>query len=232
MTTTPASSCAGVGVFAQCGDDRYDNVDKMVLRGAEALPHGLINNVSEKVGPDGELLLDYVRWVRERVFRLRRDPSYEPLVHLDVYGTLGIAFGGDICHGRAAADARGAQSASRARVKFLVDAHLPPSLARLLAGAGHDVIHTLDLAGKNHTSDALLNDISVRDERVVITKDTDFFYSHVLHGRPWKLLLVRTGNIGAGDLRLLFERHLSDIEAALTSHTLVEIDRHAVMPLR
>ena len=85
-----------VGVFAQCGDDRYDNVDKMVLKGADALPHGLINNVSEKVGPDGELLLDYVRWVRERVFRLRRDPSYEPLIHLDVYGTLGIAFDGDI----------------------------------------------------------------------------------------------------------------------------------------
>jgi len=85
-----------VGVFAQCGDDRYDNVDKMVLKGADALPHGLINNVAEKVGPDGELLLDYVRWVRERVFRLRCDPSYEPLVHLDVYGTLGLAFGGDI----------------------------------------------------------------------------------------------------------------------------------------
>ncbi|MCY7374231.1 MAG: methylaspartate ammonia-lyase [Spirochaetaceae bacterium] len=85
-----------VGVFAQCGDDRYDNVDKMVLKGADALPHGLINNVAEKVGPDGELLLDYVRWVRERVFRLRRDPSYQPLVHLDVYGTLGHAFGGDI----------------------------------------------------------------------------------------------------------------------------------------
>ncbi len=85
-----------VGVFAQCGDDRYDNVDKMVLKGADALPHGLVNNVAEKVGPDGELLLDYVRWVRERVFSLRRDPSYLPLVHLDVYGTLGLVFGGDI----------------------------------------------------------------------------------------------------------------------------------------
>jgi len=84
-----------VGIFAQCGDDRYDNVDKMVLKGADALPHGLVNNVAEKVGPNGELLQDYVRWVRERVFRLRRDPNYLPLIHLDVYGTLGVAFGGD-----------------------------------------------------------------------------------------------------------------------------------------
>jgi len=28
--------------------------------------------------------------------------------------------------------------------------------------------------------------------RVVVTKDTDFYYSHLLHGRPWKLVLVRT----------------------------------------
>jgi methylaspartate ammonia-lyase len=85
-----------VSVFAQCGDERHDNVDKMVLRGAGALPHGLVNNVAEKVGPAGELLEAYVVWVRERVLTLRRDPAYLPALHLDVYGTLGLAFGGDI----------------------------------------------------------------------------------------------------------------------------------------
>ncbi len=85
-----------VGVFAQCGDERYDNVDKMVLRGADALPHGLVNAVHDKVGADGELLVEYVRWVRGRVLQLRRDPSYQPVLHLDVYGTLGLAFGQDV----------------------------------------------------------------------------------------------------------------------------------------
>ena len=32
--------------------------------------------------------------------------------------------------------------------------------------------------------------------RVVVTKDTDFYYSHLLHGRPWKLVLVCIGNLG------------------------------------
>lgn len=85
-----------VAVFAQSGDEPYDNVDKMVLLGADALPHGLVNNVAAKVGADGAILLDYVRWVRDRVFALRRDTTYHPLLHLDVYGTIGIAFGGDV----------------------------------------------------------------------------------------------------------------------------------------
>lgn len=85
-----------VGVFAQCGDDRYDNVDKMVLLGADALPHGLINDVLTKVGPRGTLLTDYVRWVRDRVLALRTDPTYLPVLHFDVYGTLGIVFDDDL----------------------------------------------------------------------------------------------------------------------------------------
>ncbi len=81
-----------VPVFAQSGDSRYENVDKMVLKKVDALPHGLINNVETKLGADGEILLDYVRWVRERVLALRDDPQYAPVLHFDVYGTIGIAF--------------------------------------------------------------------------------------------------------------------------------------------
>lgn len=85
-----------VGVFAQCGDERYDNVDKMVLHRVDALPHGLINAVADKVGAHGKLLVDYVRWVRRRVVALSADPAYRPVLHLDVYGTIGLAFGGDV----------------------------------------------------------------------------------------------------------------------------------------
>ena len=65
----------------------------------------------------------------------------------------------------------------------------------------------------------------------MISKDTDFFFSHTLHGRPWKLLLVKTGNISTRDLCVLLERNLPAIEAALESHTLVEVDRLAVTPV-
>jgi methylaspartate ammonia-lyase len=78
-----------VPVYAQSGEARQLNVDKMILRGVDSLPHGLINSPS-LIGPDGALLLDYVSWVSQRVQALRRDPSYRPVLHFDVYGLLGL----------------------------------------------------------------------------------------------------------------------------------------------
>ena len=85
-----------VPLFVQSGDDRYANVDKMVLKEADILPHGLINEVETKLGHEGELLLAYVAWVRDRIIKLRTRRTYSPRLHFDVYGTIGAAFGGDI----------------------------------------------------------------------------------------------------------------------------------------
>jgi predicted nuclease of predicted toxin-antitoxin system len=116
-------------------------------------------------------------------------------------------------------------------VKFLLDAHLPRRLCTVLAIHGHDVTHTLDLSAGNRTKDSAISHISVTEQRVVVSKDSDFVYSHVLHGRPWKLLLIKTGNISAQDLSALIGRHLPSIERALQTHTLVEIDRSSVTPV-
>ncbi len=113
-------------------------------------------------------------------------------------------------------------------MKFAVDAHLPSGLCALLQSAGHDALHTHQLIAQNRTTDEVLNTLSLKEQRVVVTKDTDFYHSHVLHGKPWKLLLVRTGNIRTRDLKALFERHLPEIIAALEQNSLVELDRQTV----
>lgn len=82
-----------IPVFTQSGDNRYDNSDKMIIKGAQILPHALINNVETKLGKDGSLLLEYVKWLRNRIIELRTDESYSPILHIDVYGTIGQAFG-------------------------------------------------------------------------------------------------------------------------------------------
>ncbi len=81
-----------VPLFAQTGDDRYTNVDKMILKEVEVLPHGLINEVRTKLGTDGARLREYVRWLRERILALRVRPDYVPRLHIDTYGTIGLAF--------------------------------------------------------------------------------------------------------------------------------------------
>lgn len=82
-----------VPIFTQSGDDRYDNADKMIIKGAQVLPHALINNVETKLGRNGEKLAEYVVWLRERILNNRLSEDYNPVLHIDVYGTIGVAFG-------------------------------------------------------------------------------------------------------------------------------------------
>ena len=80
-----------VPIFCQTGDDRYHNADKIIIKRADVLPHGLINNVEEKLGRNGEKLLEYVVWLKDRAAQLA-DEDYQPILHIDVYGTIGQAF--------------------------------------------------------------------------------------------------------------------------------------------
>lgn len=82
-----------IAIFTQSGDDRYDNADKMIIKGAQVLPHALINNVETKLGKNGEKLAEYVAWLRDRILNNRKDDSYSPVMHIDVYGTIGQIFG-------------------------------------------------------------------------------------------------------------------------------------------
>ena len=82
-----------IPIFTQSGDARYDNADKMIIKGADVLPHALINNVAEKLGSNGEKLMEYVAWLRDRILANRSGEQYHPVMHIDVYGTIGAAFG-------------------------------------------------------------------------------------------------------------------------------------------
>ena len=83
-----------IPIFTQSGDDRYLNADKMILKSADVLPHALFNHI-DKAGHNGEKLLEYVQWLRERIVKVRVDKNYSPIMHIDVYGMLGEIFGGD-----------------------------------------------------------------------------------------------------------------------------------------
>ena len=85
-----------IPVFTQSGDDRYDNADKMIIKHADVLPHALINHVGTKLGEHGEILLQYIGWLRDRIIKYRSDPNYSPIFHIDVYGTIGLAFNYDV----------------------------------------------------------------------------------------------------------------------------------------
>ena len=114
-------------------------------------------------------------------------------------------------------------------MKFLVDAQLPRRLAMLLQQMGHDALHTLDLPLANHTPDKAITDLSVKEQRIVVSKDADFVDSFLVHQLPWKLLLVSTGNIHNNELLALFERNLEQCVQGFARFDFIEINQREII---
>lgn len=112
-------------------------------------------------------------------------------------------------------------------MKFLIDAQLPRRLVYRLQEAGHNAIHTLDLPLGNRSPDRVINEISEREKRIVVTKDADFVSSFMVYRKPYKLLLVSTGNIKNIELEQLLVGSIQEIVEAFEEHDFVELGRTA-----
>lgn len=102
-------------------------------------------------------------------------------------------------------------------------------MAGWLVAAGCDAVHTLDLPDGNRTTDQQINDLADRDHRVVVTKDADFVDSHLLTGRPPRLLLVSTGNIRNAELEALVVPLIPDIVREFGANAFLELDRSGII---
>ncbi|BCM17679.1 methylaspartate ammonia-lyase [Mesorhizobium sp. J8] len=76
-----------IPIYCQSGDAREINVDKMIMKGVDVLPHGLINS-RQKFGVNGQTFMEFVRGVAARIRDFGR-PGYHPVLHFDVYGWIG-----------------------------------------------------------------------------------------------------------------------------------------------
>jgi methylaspartate ammonia-lyase len=80
-----------VPMLASCLTHDYDQIDRMIMKRAELLPHSSFHVAERDLGRDGGRLLEYGQRLAQRVRDLGGD-DYRPRIHLDVYGTIGELF--------------------------------------------------------------------------------------------------------------------------------------------
>jgi len=80
-----------VPIQGSSGNNREVNADKMIVNRLAALPHGQIDDIATQLGWNGEILIDYVKWLKQRVMTLG-EKGYLPTIHLDVHGAVGKTF--------------------------------------------------------------------------------------------------------------------------------------------
>jgi predicted nuclease of predicted toxin-antitoxin system len=114
-------------------------------------------------------------------------------------------------------------------VKYLIDAQLPYLLAEVLRQRNFDVMHTDDLPERERTGDQYIRTLAAKENRVVITKDTDFQDSYLLFKVPPKLLLLTTGNIKNRKLLDLFRATIDEIDGLFINHSFVELNQEAYL---
>jgi len=107
-------------------------------------------------------------------------------------------------------------------VRFVVDAQLPPALARRLEALGHTAEHVKDL-GLVSASDNEIRDYAAGVGAVVVTKDEDFAIRRLLSEGP-SVVWLRVGNTRRLALLARVEAELPVIVAALErGETLIEV---------
>jgi len=67
-------------------------------------------------------------------------------------------------------------------LKFLIDNALSPQIAQILRDHGHDAVHVRDL-GLNRASDEIIIELALKQERILLSADTDFGTLLALWGR-------------------------------------------------
>ena len=114
-------------------------------------------------------------------------------------------------------------------MRFLVDANLPFKLTLILRNKGFNVIHTDNLLNKEKTTDREIREISMEEDRIVISKDSDFLDSHLIIGAPKKFLYISTGNIINRELFALIENNIDQINELFLNYNLIELNNEELI---
>lgn len=98
--------------------------------------------------------------------------------------------------------------------RFIVDAQLPPALARWLTAQGYEAEHVFDFGGDGTTDQQIWNRASEKGA-VILSKDEDFSLLALRGDEGPQVIWIRTGNTRRTALIEWFEKLLPSILLAI-----------------
>lgn len=108
-------------------------------------------------------------------------------------------------------------------MRFVIDAQLPPALARLLSEHGHLAEHVMDV-GLRDADDSPIWNYALTVSAVIITKDEDFPHRLSQSKIGPAIVWIRIGNTSRKALLAWFEPLIPQIESlVLNGEKLIEI---------
>jgi predicted nuclease of predicted toxin-antitoxin system len=114
-------------------------------------------------------------------------------------------------------------------MRFLVDAQLPTKLCEIMNAAELDAVHVDTLPDGDESSDRDIALYADQNDLIVITKDSDFYHSHMILRQPRRLLLITTGNIKNRGLFDLIRANAQTIKTLFDSCNYVELTNDSII---
>ena len=114
-------------------------------------------------------------------------------------------------------------------MKLIIDAQLPVKLCEILDDMGLESFHVDELPQGDETPDTTITQYADENDLTVLTKDSDFYHSHMVSGKPKRLFLITTGNLKNRQLFDLFRKNSLLIINALQRSSFVELSNEGII---
>lgn len=114
-------------------------------------------------------------------------------------------------------------------MRLLVDNALSPGLAVLLQAQGHQVVHVRDL-GLQAASDAVIFDQALKEDRIVVSADTDFGTLLALRQTSKPSVILFRGDLGRRPEQqaALLQANLPQLQESLNQGSLVVFEPNRI----
>lgn len=113
--------------------------------------------------------------------------------------------------------------------KWLIDTQLPPKLVNIFIDFGYNAVHTKSFPDGIFFTDTQIRNIALNENRIIVTKDSDFCNDHFKKAKMPPVLYLKIGNISNRDLINLLKLNLPVVISAIESGSKLIIIEHTKM---